>query len=578
MAAEAKPHGDYTVLDHFPGSSLSISELCYALTTKLAQTSDPRYAHNTHFLPETNSADSSGSPIRSAENDLRTAAQKLYWIINCNNSFVYRLPCEILTAVASHLKDDTSLVAATHVCHLWRTTLLSSPRLWSNLSFVNEKRGLAFLERSGSTPLYVDLMGADDPSEAVKESLRTIGARVTALRGVHSPFVDEILDESAPVLELLDLSEADEATWKIQIRSFPSLRTLIISGALWAQFHAPGLTTFRFTERIRPFPRYRMSSFIAGFLRGFPLLEEVYVKYCSRESENLTTDNLVSIPHLRSFTDATPYHSFNLRLFDRLSIPLTCQVAFIINQSILGRSAPYHTTLPTLRDPFNLSDTTCAKFLAHSHNPHSEQKSGYAVFTIELVNSSGTRVSIEVESRHAESTANYSFFAFLTVSRRIELRSAKTLCLDHFEAPAHPEMSPLMLDDDSIEQSLRNYRNLKTLILVESSYFLYLASCLTFDTLVVYSSRVVVPSEGLDSKSDIIGQVRGVAKSRQEVGFPINTLALVIGDDEAVVRERQGELEELKSYAGHVQVVSGDDALDWDVDKYFSGDHDHTQG
>ena len=58
MAAEAS-HGGDTVLSHFPGSDLSISELCYALTTKLAQASDPRYVHNTHILLETNSADSS---------------------------------------------------------------------------------------------------------------------------------------------------------------------------------------------------------------------------------------------------------------------------------------------------------------------------------------------------------------------------------------------------------------------------------------------------------------------------------------------------------------------------------------
>jgi len=483
--------------------------------------------------------------------------------------------------VASHLKDDTSLVAATHVCHLWRTTLLSSPRLWSNLSFVNEKRGLAYLERSGSTPLYVDLTGADDPSEAVKESLRTIGARVTALRGAHSPFADEILDESAPVLELLDLSEADEATRKIPIRSFPSLRTLIISGVPRAPFHAPRLTTFRFTAAIvEPFVRRGTSNSIANLLQKFPLLEEVYVKYQEgeEESENLTIDGLVSVPHLRLFTDAAPYDSFNLRLFNRLSIPPTCQVAFIINQRIFGRSAPYHITLPTLWGPFNLSDTACAKFMVRSHNPHPERKPCFVVFAIGLVNSSGTRVSIEVESGYVESTANYSFFAFLVVSERVELCSAKTLCLDHFEAPAHPEMSPLMPGDNFMERRLRNYRNLKTLILVESSCFLSLASCLTFDALIVYSSRVVVPSEGSDSKSDIIGQVRGVAKSRQEAGFPIKTLTLVIGDDEVVVRERQGELEELKSYAGHVQVVSGDDTLDWDVDKYFSDDYDHAQG
>jgi len=96
----------------------------------------------------------------------------------------------MLVMVTSHLKDDASLVTATHVCHLWRTTLLSSPRLWSHLDFAKEECALAFLERSKSAPLSVDLMSTEEPSEIVGEMLRKTAARVTMLRTEHSSFLE----------------------------------------------------------------------------------------------------------------------------------------------------------------------------------------------------------------------------------------------------------------------------------------------------------------------------------------------------------------------------------------------------
>ena len=63
----------------------------------------------------------------------------------------------MLVAVASNLENDASLVAATHVCHLWRTILLSSPCLWTHLDFANETRALVFLERSKLASLRVDM-------------------------------------------------------------------------------------------------------------------------------------------------------------------------------------------------------------------------------------------------------------------------------------------------------------------------------------------------------------------------------------------------------------------------------------
>jgi len=46
MAVEGRPDSGMA-LDQYPGFDLSISELCHALKTKLAQTGNSRYAHTT---------------------------------------------------------------------------------------------------------------------------------------------------------------------------------------------------------------------------------------------------------------------------------------------------------------------------------------------------------------------------------------------------------------------------------------------------------------------------------------------------------------------------------------------------
>ena len=510
------------------------------------------------------------------ENNLCTTARKLCQIINRNNSLSHRLPPETLAMVASHLEDDASLIAATHVCHLWRAALLSSPRLWSHLSFVNEKRALVFLERSKSVPLYVDLTGADNPSETVQELLRTIGTRVTALRGWHSPFLDVVLHQSTPVLELLDLIEVDQSVPRMPIQSFPSLKSLIIFGSIRAPFRAPCLTTFRLTYGVAPPPQGGRSNSIAKFLRDCPLLEEVYVKYHEDRwiFPNLTTDARVSIPSLRSFTHASSYQSVEIGLFNRLSLPPTCQVAFATSVAAGGNSLRF-PNIPTLQDPFDLSNIACAKVTARSNNPGSNRDILHVLFIVELVNSRGARISFEVESGRPANPSDYSLCGFPIVSERVEICSAKTLCLDNFGAPQDPMPEfNLVVTGESITQALQSYGNLETLILVESTRILFLVdfdSCSIFDTLVVYSSPVRVPPEVRGSVVDIIDQVGSIAVGRREAGFPIKALILVFGDDEETLRECQGELEKLKSCVGHVQVVSGADALDWDVDEYFLG-------
>ena len=159
-------------------------------------------------------------------------------MINYHDSRIHCLPPEILAEVGNHLEDDESLVAATHVCHLWRTTLLSSPRLWSYLDFENEERALVFLERSKLCPLTVDVTDANNLSEVVRESMSEVATRVTTLWAKHGPFLDELLGWPMPMLEDLEVTGSKHPL-QDSPRHLPSLMSLAVSGFDPLRYHAP---------------------------------------------------------------------------------------------------------------------------------------------------------------------------------------------------------------------------------------------------------------------------------------------------------------------------------------------------
>ena len=62
---------------------------------------------------------------------------------------VDRLPPGVLAGVLGFHHDDRDLISTTHVCGRWRSTLLSTPLLWTEVVFDgNPDRSSAYLERS----------------------------------------------------------------------------------------------------------------------------------------------------------------------------------------------------------------------------------------------------------------------------------------------------------------------------------------------------------------------------------------------------------------------------------------------
>jgi len=70
---------------------------------------------------------------------------------------VNRLPPELLAKVLSFRCDDRNLISATHVCERWRSTLLLTPLLWTEIVFGDPDRTFSYLERSKGVPLHVSI-------------------------------------------------------------------------------------------------------------------------------------------------------------------------------------------------------------------------------------------------------------------------------------------------------------------------------------------------------------------------------------------------------------------------------------
>ena len=469
----------------------------------------------------------------------------------------------MLVAAASHLGDDASLIAATHVCHLWRTTLLSSPRLWSHLDFANEKRALAFLERSKSVPLRVDLMGVEDPSETIRESLNKMTTKMTTLWAVHDSFLSELLAQPMPALEVLEITDSCDCPKK-PIRHFPSLTSLVIHGSDRLRFRAPILTVFRIThDPVLGSLRLGLTAnSIHAFLRSCPLLQVASLD-CGDMDTHLDSNEVVSLPFLRSFTHESYCDSYQLCLLDPLSLPSSCRV--VLGIDVTGcYNNPWVLDLPTPRNTSYLSDVRTIKIAARTRELDVIEE--HVTFKIEFLSSAGTTITFNRSSFYDGRPSRFSYEGFLDIPENIGIGSVDTLCFDHYPVITHytiPHVSP-----EHIAEGLRKFQNLKTLILVECDIIPFLddiSSCPVLDTLVIYSMDLVDPFG--PTAVDVVKLVQEFAISRKEVGSPLKALTLVLPS----TLLHPPELELLSIFVGLVEVVTGDDALCWDLDEYLQG-------
>ena len=474
---------------------------------------------------------------------------------NYRHSIAHRLAPEILAIVASHLPDDKSLIIATHVCHLWRSTFLFSPRLWSRLILENERRTLVFLERSGSLPVSIDLLGNKNPPKIGRETLKMIAARLTALQGSHSPFLDRVLAESPPMLRTLNALQSPGQLWDSPTRSLPSLRSLAITNLGRHPFHVPYLTNFLCKFTYHPRDTCDLENNLFDFFRSCPLLEVIFLSYGNPgihigSTSHETSTKTVSLPRLRSFTHESSTNAVHVSLFNRLSLPSTCDVTF--TTETWGKpptEAPWDHRFPVPPGSSYLSDITTVKTTANV-------RADPIMLRTELISSKNRRISFNIKlhsSGFCSPLAVKNILDFLENSGVI--RSIEVL---HFEQ--YPRRTSQGSRASDLTEQLQRFYKLKSFVFLRCSPALFLGNplppgvwCPSVERLEIYlpSPRYKCEPRG----KDILERVREIAVSRQKHGTPLKVVILSFRHAKGLLRRCREQMEDLNNCVESVQVL-----------------------
>ena len=519
--------------------------------------------------------------MKSLENELLLALAMLRRHINPLQSPTYRLPSELLPLVASNLESDTDLVRATHVSHHWRNTLFSHPSLWSHLDFEDTGRALAFLEKSKSTPLHVTLVG-DIPVSPSVESLGPHTTRIVTLVMFDCEPQWALLSQPVPSLRRLEIVGADEPPVDGTISlSLPSVTSLALHDVYPTPLHVPHLVCFKFRYSVLN-GDVTMAELLLNFLLNCPLLEDLEVSHAF--SFVSTRDQAVQLLNLRSFIEITLHEGvYAFGVLEALSFPPSCSVTLKSWTHSYVKVEPT-SILPQLKNPQCLAGVMRVK-LSTTLNP-----SNHAIHGIlELINDKGVRVCLEralviggpyqplFVQEGADDNLN---LAHLNCLKDLDARSAEILCVEGYGLWAGDPPAA-----DLVKEVFYNFGSITTLILSHTTVepcLLALDSANTgagngaqglpqIQTLIIHSSTWEDPSD-----TDILQTLLPVARKRKAAGNPFNSvlvfLPLAPGPE-----LREEEVEELRSCIGNFEIATGDDILDWDIDKYFLDGLEHLQ-
>lgn len=405
---------------------------------------------------------------------------------------------------------------------------------------------MVFLERSKSAAVCVDLTADSELSERVSESLMGITDRLIALRGAHLPFLDELLVQPLPMLRNLDVVTSGD------LPSVGSLSTINLGRPL---FHVPHLTHFCFKvcHCLGSAAMTRMGDSLLDFLRSCPQLEVAYFGYGDPGTDigfttSETSTEVVSLPRLRSFTHESPVDTIYIGLFNRLSLPSTCEVEFTI-RDLFFLEKPWNLGFPILRDSSYLSDVKEVKIAFQARDSRS------TMVKTTFLNSKNMRISfnrLSITSTYSNTVwVTEKFLDFLGDSQ--VARSVETLHFDRCPALPHQgHFTPRLI------KPLLKLGNLKTLVLWQCNPGFFLRNpyppapwCPRIEKLVICP----VLSTNLWEESDVSERVRDIAVLRQKHAAPLKTVTLCVRDPERLLSTCGGLIEELRSCVGSVEIV-----------------------
>ena len=205
-----------------------------------------------------------------------------------------------------HRSSDLDLVVATHVCQYWRSTLTSSPSLWTRFQFTSSHvdRALAYLERSKSAPIDANLNFLQD-----REVFKHLAPHIARTRSlsIRGPYHNDIqaacflLRTPSPTLQYLKVDTSGGLAHlpdDFLGRQAPSLRSITFNNirpALESPLPLPSLIKFELflSEGTGPF---RMGA-LFRFLSECPQLRKICIN--SREmAQDDTPDQVILLESL----------------------------------------------------------------------------------------------------------------------------------------------------------------------------------------------------------------------------------------------------------------------------------------
>ena len=258
-----------------------------------------------------------------------------------------------------------------------------------------------------------------------------------------------------------------------------------------------------------------------------------------------------------------------LGVLDMLSLPPSCSVTLRSLSRSHAKVEAASILLP-LKNPQRLAGVRRAKLSITS-----EMFSYTIRGVLELINNKGARVSLEREQSFVPGVTDDTLnMAHLDCLKDLNAQSAEILCMEGYKS-----WDGDALTVDSVKKALNSLGNITILILSHASmepFFLVLEANAAQGLLQVQTLIIHCTTWTDLFGTDILQTLLPVARRRKAAGNPFKSVSVFL---QLVPtpghREVEEELGELRGCIEKFELVTGDDVLDWDVDKYFLDELEH---
>ncbi|KAG8971571.1 hypothetical protein FRC05_010981 [Tulasnella sp. 425] len=213
-----------------------------------------------------------------------------------NSNHINNLPFDIFVLIwnLARTTDDNDRphfpVVVSHVCRTWRHYALEVLSFWSTVDFrtseVNAEKAQLWLQRSKDSPVNINI----GPEPFERASISKVPEKVARV------IVDRLLDASAPVLEVLELSTEDGTKWEpkpFREGKAPALLDISIEGRFQKYFleRFPNLRRLRLTDPGLSSTNYSENiTYLHKVLSKLPQLETLLIDNTQRRFEDSRND------------------------------------------------------------------------------------------------------------------------------------------------------------------------------------------------------------------------------------------------------------------------------------------------